>query len=86
MRRLIVLAAAATARAQLTEFSSHIVLTGFDVERLDIFLIVFFVILFVVFNVMAFLVYQKRKREREEDGAEALYGGDAHGDHHAAKD
>ena len=35
---------------------------------LDIFLIVFFVILFAVFNVMAFLVYQKRKREREEDG------------------
>ena len=34
---------------------------------LDIFLIVFFVILFAVFNVMAFLVYQKRKREREED-------------------
>ena len=27
----------------------------------------FFVILFAVFNVMAFLVYQKRKREREED-------------------
>ena len=34
---------------------------------LDIFLIVFFVILFAVFNVMAFLVYRKRKRERAED-------------------
>ena len=84
MRRvLLVAAAAATARAQLTEFSSHIVLDGFDVENFNrpnrlahielfgclgrVFLIVFFVILFAVFNVMAFLVYQKRKREREED-------------------
>ena len=36
MRRvLLVAAAAATARAQLTEFSSHIVLTGFDIENFN---------------------------------------------------
>ena len=35
MRRFLLLAAAATARAQLTEFSSHIVLDGFDVERFN---------------------------------------------------
>ena len=39
---------------------------------LDIFLIVFFVILFAVFNVMAFLVYQKRKREREQDQRDGI--------------
>ena len=39
---------------------------------LDIFLIVFFVILFAVFNVMAFLVYQKRKREREQDARDGI--------------
>ena len=34
MRRfLLLVAAAATAGAQLTEFSSHIVLDGFDVEN-----------------------------------------------------
>ena len=35
MRRFLLLAAATTAHAQLTEFSSHIVLTGFDVERFN---------------------------------------------------
>ena len=36
MRRFLLIAAAVTgARAQLTEFSSHIVLTGFDVERFN---------------------------------------------------
>ena len=36
MRRFLLLAAAAaTARAQLTEFSSHIVFTGFDVENFN---------------------------------------------------
>ena len=36
MRRfLLLVAAAATAGAQLTEFSSHIVLDGFDVERFN---------------------------------------------------
>ncbi len=33
---------------------------------------VFFVILFAVFNVMAFLVYQKRKREREADARDGI--------------
>ena len=37
MRRFLLLAAAATgARAQLTEFSSHIVLDGFDVENFNL--------------------------------------------------
>ena len=36
MRRFLLIAAAVTgARAQLTEFSSHIVLTGFDVDARD---------------------------------------------------
>ena len=35
MRRFLLAAAAATARAQLTEFSSHIVLDGFDVENFN---------------------------------------------------
>ena len=36
MRRFLLLAAAAaTARSQLTEFSSHIVLDGFDVENFN---------------------------------------------------
>ena len=36
MRRFLLLAAAAaTARAQLTEFSSHIVLDGFDIENFN---------------------------------------------------
>ena len=36
MRRFLLIAAAAPgARAQLTEFSSHIVLTGFDIENFN---------------------------------------------------
>jgi hypothetical protein len=34
MRRFLLIAAA-TARAQVTEFSSHIILTGFDVENFN---------------------------------------------------